>query len=139
MPDVISKNRDTLINAVMDYPSIEGKGIIDFYTIKTVIRSEFLAAALTGADPKEGLRTALRDRFKHESPNSAHPEGFVAGAIRVRLGGPTPYPDGIKEKPWLGEEFTDPAPDDIESVMNLVLYSSWIAVSMFLCVLFIPL
>ncbi len=44
MPGVISENWDELLNAVMDYPSIEGRGIVDFYTYKTGISaSEFLA------------------------------------------------------------------------------------------------
>ena len=44
MPEVISKNWNSLFDAVMAYPNIEGKGIVDFYTHKTGIEaSEFLA------------------------------------------------------------------------------------------------
>jgi threonine-phosphate decarboxylase len=44
MPEVISKNWDILFDAVMDYPDIEGQGIVDFYTYKTGVQaSEFLA------------------------------------------------------------------------------------------------
>ena len=44
IPDTISKNWNNLFDAVMDYPSIEGKGIVDFYTQKTGVSSpEFLA------------------------------------------------------------------------------------------------
>ncbi len=44
MPEVISEKWGSLYNAVMDYPSIEGRGIVDFYTSKTGIESsEFLA------------------------------------------------------------------------------------------------
>lgn len=44
MPGIINKNWNTLINSVKDYPSVEGRGIIDFYTKKTGVEpSEFLA------------------------------------------------------------------------------------------------
>ncbi len=44
MPDVISENWSSLINYVKDYPSVEGSGIINFYTKKAgVDPAEFLA------------------------------------------------------------------------------------------------
>lgn len=91
----------------------------------------FLGAVFSGLDPLSGLRTSMRDRLKHESPNSAHSESFTAGAIRARLGGPTRYCDGVKEKPWLGGEFPDLDIDDIRRVMRLILYSSFITVFVF--------
>ncbi|MGD9157859.1 MAG: adenosylcobinamide-phosphate synthase CbiB [Desulfobacteraceae bacterium] len=91
----------------------------------------FPGAVFSGLDPLSGLRTSMRDRLKHESPNSAHSESFVAGTIRARLGGPTRYSDSVKEKPWLGEEFPDPDINDIRRVMKLVLYSSWITAFVF--------
>ncbi len=91
----------------------------------------FLGSIFSGLNPLSGFRTYLRDRLKHESPNSAHSESFVAGTIRARLGGPTRYSDGIKDKPWLGEEFPDPDLDNIMRVIRLLLFSSFITVSMF--------
>ncbi|MBW2284324.1 MAG: cobalamin biosynthesis protein CobD, partial [Deltaproteobacteria bacterium] len=58
----------------------------------------FFGAWVTGMDARRGLIIARRDRLKHESPNSAHAESFFAGALGVRLGGPTRYPNGLKEK-----------------------------------------
>ena len=44
MPDIIASNWGSLINAVQDYPSINGQGITDFYIHKTGIEPcEFLA------------------------------------------------------------------------------------------------
>ncbi len=44
IPDVITANWQNLIDAVQDYPTVNGQGIIDFYTCKTGIKpDEFLA------------------------------------------------------------------------------------------------
>ncbi|MBL7212721.1 MAG: cobalamin biosynthesis protein CobD [Desulfobacteraceae bacterium] len=77
--------------------------------------------------PMEGIKTALRDRLKHDSPNSAHAESFVAGALNVRLGGPTIYPNGQKDKPWLGQGNPDPLPIHIRRTGSLLKRSAWIA------------
>jgi len=77
----------------------------------------------------DGMRTAMRDRRKHDSPNSAHAESFVAGALNIRLGGPTRYPDGINEKPWLGAEYPDPDLSHIPMTIRLLNISSWITIT----------
>lgn len=61
------------------------------------------ARFLPGLDGRSGLRTARRDRLKHVSPNAGHAESFVAGALGLKLGGPTAYPGGTVAKPWLGD------------------------------------
>jgi adenosylcobinamide-phosphate synthase len=50
------------------------------------------------------LKTMLRDGRKHLSPNSGIPEAAMAGALGVRLGGPSFYGGIIIEKPYIGEE-----------------------------------
>jgi len=76
---------------------------------------------------------ALRDRLKHDSPNAAHAESFVAGALEVRLGGPVVYPDGQKDKPWLGEGNLDPRPQHIRRTVSLLKWSAWVAVGCSTC------
>jgi adenosylcobinamide-phosphate synthase len=50
------------------------------------------------------LRTMLRDGEKHLSPNSGIPEAAMAGALGIRLGGPSFYAGMLVEKPYIGEE-----------------------------------
>lgn len=50
------------------------------------------------------LRTMLRDGRKHFSPNSGIPEAAMAGALGVRLGGPSFYAGMLVEKPYIGEK-----------------------------------
>jgi len=82
----------------------------------------------TGAGLRSGIRIFLRDRLKHDSPNAAHAESLVSGALHVRLGGPTRYRDGVKNKPWLGSEFKDPEPHDIERTISIVGISGCAAI-----------
>jgi adenosylcobinamide-phosphate synthase len=50
----------------------------------------------------KGLGTMFRFASRHASPNSGWPEAAMAGALRVRLGGPVTY-DGIPaDRAWLG-------------------------------------
>lgn len=88
----------------------------------------FIGSSLSGLHPVAGIKTALRDRLKHDSPNAAHAESFFAGALSARLGGPTPYPDGIKHKEWLAQGHPDPGPAEIRGAMLLLKCSAWTSV-----------
>ncbi len=85
-------------------------------------------ALLTGLNGSEGIRVFLRDRLKHESPNSAHPESFAAGALGIRLGGPTLYSNGVKTKPWLGDGLCEVNENHVRKAMRMVHAGAWSAV-----------
>jgi adenosylcobinamide-phosphate synthase len=61
-----------------------------------------LAAPLAGLSPKGALSVVLRDRLKHPSPNSGHPEAAAAGALGVRLGGSASYKGIPSWKEYIG-------------------------------------
>jgi adenosylcobinamide-phosphate synthase len=72
-----------------------------------------LAAFITGAFTKgEGpfsraarsFRMLRRDGRNHTSPNSGIPEAAMAGALNVRMGGPSLYGGKMVEKPFIGEQ-----------------------------------
>ncbi|MFW5803570.1 MAG: CobD/CbiB family cobalamin biosynthesis protein, partial [Verrucomicrobiota bacterium] len=88
----------------------------------------WLAAEILRLPAGRGWQTALRDRLKHASPNSAHAESFVAGVLGIRLGGPTVYSYGTVSKPWLGKGEGEPRIRDIESACALVLVAGVVAV-----------
>ncbi|TAL26335.1 MAG: cobalamin biosynthesis protein CobD [Nitrospirae bacterium] len=52
------------------------------------------------------LKTMLCDGGRHPSPNSGMPEAAIAGALGVKLGGPSMYGGVLVEKPYIGEERT---------------------------------
>lgn len=60
------------------------------------------AAALTGYSARNAIDITLRDRHKHPSPNSGHPEAAAAGALGVRLGGAASYSGVGSWKEYIG-------------------------------------
>jgi adenosylcobinamide-phosphate synthase len=94
-------------------------------------------AGTSGLNPVLGLKTAMADRLKHDSPNSAHAESFVAGALGIRLAGPVRYPDTLKNKPWLGNGNPDPSLVHIKKTIQLVKHSACVAVAISLFALFL--
>lgn len=62
------------------------------------------AAPLAGCSAYGAIRITRRDRLKHPSPNSGHPEAAAAGALGVRLGGASRY-NGISSwKEYIGDD-----------------------------------
>jgi adenosylcobinamide-phosphate synthase len=51
--------------------------------------------------------TMLRDGRNHTSPNSGFPEASMAGALGIRLGGPSTYGGSLVERPYIGEPTTE--------------------------------
>jgi len=109
--------------------------LMNFVPARLSLITLFVGAWICRLKPSEGISVALRDRLKHDSPNAAHAESFVAGALEVRLGGPTVYPDGQKDKPWLGEGNPDPLPQHIRRTASLLTRSAWVAVGCSICAL----
>lgn len=62
-----------------------------------------LTAALVGLDRTMAWRILRRDARKAASPNAGWPEAALAGALGVRLGGPSTYFGRVVEKPFIGE------------------------------------
>lgn len=82
-----------------------------------------LVSFILGLDYKNSFKIYKRDKNNHSSPNSAHPEAAVAGALNVQLGGANYYFGKLVEKPTIG--------DDIEKIdinkvnnTNSILYCS---------------
>ncbi len=93
-----------------------------------------LAAYAAGFDGKNAFRIFLRDRKNHKSPNSAHTEAACAGALGLRLGGPSQYFSKLVEKPHIGDELRPVEPEDIRRANRLALITALLGLLVF-CVL----
>jgi adenosylcobinamide-phosphate synthase len=76
--------------------------LLNFIPARLAALLMILAAPLAGLSLKGALSTTLRDRLKHPSPNSGHPEAAAAGALGVRLGGPASYKGIPAWKKYIG-------------------------------------
>jgi adenosylcobinamide-phosphate synthase len=83
----------------------------------TAALAALLAPAVAGR-PSEAIRAWRRDASRHPSPNAGPCEASFAGALGVRLGGPTRYPYGVSDRPWLGDG-RDPEPEDLRRAIVL--------------------
>lgn len=63
-----------------------------------------VAAPLAGCSASSSARITFRDRLKHLSPNSGHPEAAAAGALGVRLGGASSYGGISSWKEYIGDQ-----------------------------------
>ena len=96
-----------------------------------------IGAVFSGEKAWAGWKISWRDRLKHLSPNAGHSESFVAGALGIKLGGPTVYPDGVVDKPWLGDGDEEVGPHHIRRCCRLIYRASWVAVLLFVTALVI--
>ena len=62
---------------------------------------------MLGDDYKNSFKIYKRDRYNHTSPNSAHPEAAMAGALDIQLGGANYYFGKLVEKPVIGDKIKE--------------------------------
>lgn len=80
---------------------------------------------------KRAWNTFKRDRKKHKSPNSAHSESAVAGALGVQFGGPTSYFGKVVEKPTIGKKLKEFKTEDIRRNIRLMYVTSFVTLIIF--------
>lgn len=90
-----------------------------------------------GYDFKSSLRVFFRDRLNHASPNSAHPESSIAGAIGVQFGGRTSYFGTVHEKPTIGDGNKEFEVGDIDKNIKIMYGSSLFGLLFFGAVYFV--
>ena len=71
-------------------------------------------------DVKNGFKIMIRDRKNHKSPNSAYPEGAVAGLLNIQLGGSSYYFGKLVEKPTIGDKNRYIEREDIKRTIDIM-------------------
>jgi len=62
-----------------------------------------VCAPVVGGSPRDAIRVWRRDAARHPSPNAGVVEAAFAGALGIRLGGPTRYAHTLEIRPRLGD------------------------------------
>ena len=84
------------------------------------------ASPLCGMKAGRALKTFLRDRYKHKSPNSAQTESACAGALGISLSGDHFYGGELVQKPLIGDPLRPVEKEDIKLANKLMYASSWL-------------
>ena len=77
-----------------------------------------LCAPVVGGSPASAIAAWRRDAGRHPSPNAGVVEAAFAGALGVRLGGPTQYHYELQIRPILGDG-TPPTATDLRRAVRL--------------------
>lgn len=99
--------------------------------------SSFLIRLFTHSPihPFTSIKTMLRDGSKHRSPNSGIPEAAMAGALGIRMGGPSAYGGIVIEKPYIGNVRTEDYNRASEQAISIVKASSILGIATAIAVL----
>ncbi|GFZ30694.1 cobalamin biosynthesis protein CobD [Clostridium zeae] len=99
--------------------------IVNFIPARITGIMMVIAAFILSYDYKNSAKVFMKDRKKHSSPNSAHPEAAVAGALGIELGGTNYYFGKPVKKPTIGVNKKDLQVDYIKDSIKL-MYGSYI-------------
>ena len=76
---------------------------------------------------KNAWKIFKRDRKNHASPNSAHPESAVAGALGVQFGGKVSYFGKEMQKPTIGDKLKEFKLNNIKKNILLMYVTSFVS------------
>lgn len=87
-----------------------------------------VSALIGGKGFKESFKTMLRDGRKHPSLNSGVSEAAMAGALGIKLGGPSVYQGKLSKKPYIGEDKNPARPLLINEALTISFITSLLMV-----------
>lgn len=87
-----------------------------------------LASCLCKFDGKNAAKIYFRDRRNHASPNSAHTEAVMAGALDVQLAGNAYYFGKLYEKPTIGDPIREIEAKDIKRANELMYATAFLGI-----------
>lgn len=90
-----------------------------------------IASFILNYDSRAAWKIGLRDRKKHTSPNCAYPEGAVAGALDITLGGTHEYFGETVVKPTIGDGTSSVTQKQISQTIKLLYTASSCAFILF--------
>jgi len=96
-----------------------------------------ISSLICGKDYSNSVKILKRDGQKHPSPNSGIPEAAIAGALRIRLGGPSTYNGIFSDKPFIGDPQNSVDFNDINCTTKIVVVSAIISVVFGIAILLI--
>jgi len=132
------------INTLDSMVGYKNEKYMDFgkFSAKIDDVANFIPARITGVlivaasmilryNYKNSLKMFIRDRKNHSSPNSAHAEASVAGALGVQFGGRVSYFGKEADKPTIGDKIKDFELEDIKKNIKIMYITSFLSLAIF--------
>ena len=132
------------INTLDSMVGYKNEKYMDFgkFSAKIDDVANFIPARITGVlivaasmilryNYKNSLKMFIRDRKNHSSPNSAHAEASVAGALGVQFGGRVSYFGKEADKPTIGDKIKDFELEDIKKNIKIMYVASFLSLAVF--------
>ena len=98
--------------------------IANFIPARLAVPVIAFAAQLLSRSGKSAFHTAVHEGSHHASPNSGYSEAAFAGAMSVKLNGPSVYHGRLVNKPYIGVAFDNVTRNDIRKACDLMLLCS---------------
>jgi adenosylcobinamide-phosphate synthase len=98
--------------------------VLNFLPARLTALLMVVAAALVNLSPRGAWSILRRDAGKASSPNAGWPEAALAGALGVRLGGPSTYFGRPVEKPFIGDPVNPLTPLQYRQAIRLLYATS---------------
>ena len=115
--------------AKIGFASAKIDDIANFIPARITILFMCVASIFLGYDYKNCIKIAIRDRKNHKSPNCAYPEGAIAGALGIQLGGTNTYFGESVYKPTIGDKIREIDEEDIVRTNKIMYLSSFTALT----------
>jgi len=117
--------------ANIGYASAKLDDILNFLPSRITGLLIVASSFLLGYDYENSFHVLKRDRLKHESPNSAHGEAAIAGALNVELGGLNYYFGKPELKPKLGDGKEALTLEHIKDSIKIMYMTSFLGLVLF--------
>ena len=107
--------------------------VVNYIPARLSAQIMILASGIAGFDSKNARMIYKRDRYNHASPNSAHTEAVMAGALNIRLAGNAWDFGKLHEKPYIGDANREIEIEDIRrshrilygtAVLSLIIFGA---------------
>jgi adenosylcobinamide-phosphate synthase len=93
-----------------------------------------IATLLVKLNPGPALRVLRRDHANHLSPNAGYPEATLAGALGIRLGGPSVYFGKEVWKPTMGDDIKPVNIEMLKEARSLCLVTAILSLVTFVLI-----
>lgn len=120
----------------LGFASAKIDDIANYIPARIAVLLMAIGSLVLGYDYKKASQIAVRDRKNHKSPNCAYPEGAVAGALGVQLGGTNIYFGQAVYKPTIGDKIREIEIEDIVKT-NKIMYATSLTSMVIFTALFI--